>query len=44
MKLPMEFYEDDKRRDAERVNKTEQALKGQIDREGFYGSFDMERN
>ena len=38
MKLPMEFHLDDQRRNAERVNQTEQSLKNQGgDTSGFYG-------
>jgi len=44
MKLPMEFYEDDLKADASKVDRTEQALKGLTEKEGFYGSFNMERN
>lgn len=44
MRIPMEWHEDDKRRQAERVDRTEQALKGQIEKDGFYGSFNMDRN
>ncbi len=44
MKIPMEFYEDDKRRHSEVVDRSERALTGKFSEEGFYGSMNMERN